>query len=56
MKLKIPGVALGPYEMVGFFNKKLDINRFFLEDSDGKKAGIDDEGADKMPNLEFGGN
>jgi hypothetical protein len=24
--------------MVGFFNNKLDINRFFIEDSDGKKG------------------
>ena len=56
VRKKIPGAALGPYEMVGFFNAKLDINRFFLEDSDGKKAGGDGDGADKMPNLEFGGN
>lgn len=34
--------------MVAFFNNKLDINRFFIEDSDGKKA---DEG---MPKVEFG--
>jgi len=44
--------------MVAFFNQKLDINRFFIEDSDGKKdAGADkDEEAEKMPNMEFGGN
>ena len=26
------------YQMVAFFNHKLDINRFFIEDSDGKQA------------------
>lgn len=36
-------------ELVAFFNKKLDINRFFIEDSDGKKG--TDEG---MPKVEFG--
>jgi hypothetical protein len=35
--------------MVAFFNNKLDINRFFIEDSEGKKAA--DEG---MPKVEFG--
>jgi hypothetical protein len=38
-------------EMVAFFNNKLDINRFFIEDSDGKKAQTPDEG---MPKVEFG--
>lgn len=38
-------------EMVAFFNNKLDINRFFIEDSDGKKASQPDEG---MPKVEFG--
>lgn len=37
--------------MVAFFNNKLDINRFFIEDSDGKKAQTPDEG---MPKVEFG--
>jgi hypothetical protein len=36
--------------MVAFFNKQLDINRFFVEDSEGKK-GQDQE----MPKVEFGG-
>ena len=34
---------------IGFFNKKLDINRFFIEDSDGKKAAND-----QMAGVEFG--
>lgn len=56
VKKEISGQNAGPYKMVAFFNPKLDINRFFLEDSDGKKAEVNEkDGADKMPNLEFGG-
>jgi hypothetical protein len=29
---------LGTPDIIAFFNQKLDINRFFIEDSDGKKA------------------
>ena len=40
--------------MVGFFNNRLDINRFFIEDSEGKKN--ENPGADAgMPKVEFGG-
>jgi len=49
------------FNMVGFFNSKLDINRFFLEDSDGKKAtdlqkaNSGTSGANGgMPGVEFG--
>ena len=35
--------------MVGFFNKKLDINRFFIEDSEGQTGT-----GDAMPKVEFG--
>ena len=39
--------------MIKFFNPKLDINRFFIEDSDGKKQ--DNQGAGgEMPGVEFG--
>jgi hypothetical protein len=39
--------------MIKFFNPKLDINRFFIEDSDGKKQ--DNGGAGgEMPGVEFG--
>ena len=40
--------------MVGFFNNKLYINRFFIEDSEGKKN--ENPAADAgMPKVEFGG-
>jgi hypothetical protein len=39
-------------DLVAFFNKKLDINRFFIEDSDGKTANDGGE----MPSVEFGAN
>ena len=38
--------------MLAFFNNKLDINRFFIEDSDGK---TNENAEDKMPKVEFGG-
>ena len=41
--------------MVAFFNKKLDINRFFIEDSDGKKNPNGAEsGQDQMSGVDFG--
>ena len=39
--------------MVAFFNRKLDINRFFIEDSDGNTQGAAN-GGDAMPKVEFG--
>ena len=45
---KIPRSQQGP-EMIAFFNPRLDINRFFIEDSDGKKGAAAD-----MPKVEFG--
>jgi|TARA_B110000285_G_scaffold210372_1_gene252182 hypothetical protein len=40
--------------MVAFFNNKLDINRFFIEDSEGKKN--ENPAVDAgMPKVEFGG-
>lgn len=38
--------------MVGFFNRKLDINRFFIEDSDGKKN-TDEGQLESMPAIDF---
>jgi len=38
VKKKIGNTANQQPEMVVFFNKNLDINRFFIEDSDGIKA------------------
>jgi hypothetical protein len=44
--------------MVAFFNPMLDINRFFIEDSDGIKgkedAGAGSKGGAEMPGVEFG--
>jgi hypothetical protein len=37
--------------LISFFNEKLDINRFLIEDSTGNKGA----GAD-MPQVEFGAN
>ena len=37
----------GP-ELVAFFNQRLDLNRFLIEDSDGNKGAAD------MPKVEFG--
>ena len=44
------------YRIVGFFNQKLDINRFFIEDSDGQKNQnpAATAGAGGMPQVEFG--
>lgn len=53
MKKKIGDTAAREPEMVLFFNKNLDINRFFIEDSDGKK-GADDGNATEMPKIEHG--
>lgn len=39
--------------MVAFFNQKLDINRFFIEDSDTVKNQIPAAG-NEMPKVEFG--
>jgi len=39
--------------LIKFFNPKLDINRFFIEDSDGVKN--NKNSSEKMPNVEFGG-
>jgi hypothetical protein len=39
--------------MVAFFNHKLDINRFFIEDSDGVKN-ENPAGGNEMPKVEFG--
>lgn len=39
--------------MLAFFNNKLDINRFFIEDSDGKVN--ENTGGNEMPKVEFGG-
>ena len=39
--------------MVMFFNKNLDINRFFIEDSDGRQASADQaNGGTEMPKIE----
>lgn len=43
----------GP-SMLAFFNKKLDINRFFIEDSEGATGTQQNEGND-MPKVETGG-
>lgn len=48
----------GAVDMVAFFNQKLDINRFFVEDSEGnlaKKASSGNAGSTEMPGIEFGG-
>ena len=52
MKRKVQGSA--SVDMVAFFNQKLDINRFFVEDSEGKKASQANAGATEMPGIEFG--
>ena len=41
------------YSFVAFFNQKLDLNRFFIEDSEGKKG--PDSKDNGMPGVEFGG-
>ena len=48
MKRKVQGQV----DMVAFFNQKLDINRFFVEDSEGKKGNAG--GSNDMPGIEFG--
>jgi len=54
MRKKIGTPAGSKFELMAFFNQKLDINRFFVEDSDGKKA-VNTDVADKgMPGVEFG--
>ena len=45
---KLPRTEEG-LDMVAFFNPRLDINRFLIEDSDGKKGA-----AAEMPKVEFG--
>lgn len=45
--------AESQFELIKFFNPKLDINRFFIEDSDGKKQDNGGQGGD-MPGVEFG--
>lgn len=41
--------------MLAFFNNKLDINRFFIEDSDGKVNEKNESAGNEMPKVEFGG-
>ena len=53
VKKKIAANAGQQFEFIAFFNKKLDINRFFIEDSDGKKGPDSKDGAG-MPGVEFG--
>lgn len=48
-------IMAGQYQLVKFFNPKLDINRFFIEDSDGKKNNNPGNSSEKMPSVEFGG-
>ena len=48
--------AGGKFDMVAFFNDKLDINRFFIEDSDSVKAkgAASGQANGVMPGVEFG--
>lgn len=54
MQKNIGDQAAGEVQFTMFFNKNLDINRFFIEDSDGKK-GADDGTGMEMPQVESAG-